>query len=72
VNWDDSLVLWIRGDDSNASVGTEGALFYDFIGRNPELFSNVKVYEPELFSGYIIFNEENPPVRKSSYNLMPK
>ena len=49
-----------------------GALFYPFMKEHPELFPDVKVYEPEVFSGYVMFDEEKPFVRKSSYNLEAK
>lgn len=49
-----------------------GALMYPFIMNNLDRFQGVNTYEPEMFSGYVLLNEENPPVRKSSYNLQPK
>lgn len=53
------------GDDDKFAFG---ALFYPFILKNPKLFPNVSIYEPEVFSGYLIM-EDNPFVRVSSYNL---
>ena len=48
-----------------------GALFYDFILKNPFLFKDVEIYEPEYFSGYLML-DDNPFIRISSYNLNPK
>jgi hypothetical protein len=49
-------------------------LFYPFLEKNKERVSylDISLYEPELLSGYIMFNEENPVVRKSSYDLREK
>jgi hypothetical protein len=48
-----------------------GALFYPFILKNPDLFEDVNVYEPEMFSGYLML-DENPVLRRSSYDLTPR
>lgn len=45
-----------------------GALFYDFMLNNPQYFPDVQLYEPEIFSGYLML-DDNPVIRKSSYNL---
>jgi hypothetical protein len=51
-----------------------GALFYEFLGKYPQyaLSAGYSIYEPELFSGYRIFDENYKVLRKSSYNLDPK
>jgi hypothetical protein len=45
-----------------------GALFYPFMLENPELFTEVNIYEPEMFSGYLML-DDNPVIRRSSYDL---
>ena len=51
-----------------------GALFYDYFLRNREIMTklNVSIYEPEVLSGYRIFDDSYKLLRKSSYDLSPK
>lgn len=50
-----------------------GALFYPYLEKNKEKvkYLDISLYEPELLSGYIMFNEDNPRVRRS-YDLRYK
>jgi hypothetical protein len=48
-----------------------GALFYLFLLKN-KLSLNIDIYEPEIYSGYRIFDDSYKTLRKSSYNLEPK
>ena len=48
-----------------------GALFYEWILKN-ELPLKLDIYEPEIYSGYRIFDDTYKTLRKSSYNLEPK
>ena len=48
-----------------------GALFYEWMLKN-ELPLKVDIYEPEIYSGYRMFDESYKTLRKSSYNLEPK
>ncbi len=51
-----------------------GALFYPYLNDNKEKvkYLDISIYEPELMSGYIMFDVESPIVRKSSYDLTHK
>jgi len=51
-----------------------GALFYDYFLRNRDIMAklNVSIYEPEVLSGYRIFDDSYKLLRKSSYDLSPK
>lgn len=46
-----------------------GALLAPFIKANKDLFQDVIIYEPEIFSGYLMLDEDNPKLRVSSYDL---
>ena len=50
------------------------ANFYPYLLENKIKFSwlDISLYEPEIMSWYIMFNEENPPVFRSSYCLEPR
>ena len=48
-----------------------GALFYEWILKN-ELPLKLDIYEPEIYSGYRMFDDSYKILRKSSYNLEPK
>lgn len=48
-----------------------GALFYDWLLKN-KLSLNIDIYEPEIYSGYRMFDDSYKMLRKSSYNLEPK
>jgi len=49
-----------------------GALFYDYINNNDFQKLDLDVYEPEVFSGYRMFDDSYKLLRKSSYDLKPK
>ncbi len=51
-----------------------GAFFYKYFLQNKSKidYLDISIYEPELLSGYLMFNEEEPFIRKSSYDLSPK
>lgn len=51
-----------------------GALFFEYLNQHVDKvkYLDISLYEPEAVSGYIMFNEENPIIRKSSYDLEPK
>lgn len=64
-NWIDSL-----SSDRHKQFAF-GALFYEWMLNNGVPL-NIDIYEPEIYSGYRIFNESYKLLRKSSYNLEPK
>lgn len=47
-----------------------GALFYEYLLKNP--INDIETYEPEIFSGYRIFDDSYKEIRYSSYNLKYK
>lgn len=51
-----------------------GALFYPYLEKNKNKvkYLDISIYEPELMSGYVMFNEDDPKIRKSSYDLRYK
>ena len=51
-----------------------GALFYPFILANKQKYGkfDISLYEPEVMSGYVMFEDGPYLVRKSSYDLRPK
>jgi len=51
-----------------------GALFYDYMQNKKEKVQNLDldIYEPEIFSGYRLFDDSYKTLRKSSYDLRPK
>lgn len=51
-----------------------GALFYEFILANKEKYGafDISLYEPEVMSGYVMFEDGDYLVRRSSYDLRPK
>jgi hypothetical protein len=48
-----------------------GALFYEWMLQN-QIPLKIDIYEPDIYSGYRIFDESYKLLRKSSYNLTPK
>ena len=51
-----------------------GALFYEFICKHKDKYKSfeISLYEPETMSGYLMFEDGDMIIRKSSYNLEPK
>lgn len=51
-----------------------GALFYPFILDNKEKYKSfeISLYEPETMSGYVMMEDGDMVIRKSSYDLRPK
>lgn len=51
-----------------------GALFYEYLSNRKDLIKDLDldVYEPEVFSGYRLFDDSYKLLRKSSYDLRPK
>lgn len=49
-----------------------GALFYDYLMENDTKHLDLDIYEPEVFSGYRLFDDSYNILRKSSYDLRPK
>jgi MoaA/NifB/PqqE/SkfB family radical SAM enzyme len=45
-----------------------GALFYPFLLKN-DIDLKIEIYEPEMYSGYRIFDDSYKKIRKSSYDL---
>lgn len=48
-----------------------GALFYPYLQKN-DVELNIDIYEPEIYSGYRIFDDSFMNLRKSSYDLTIK
>lgn len=67
--------IWIRCFDWIKDVDSKkfafGALFYDFLKAN-NVNLEMSLYEPEMFSGYRMLNDNFRTLYKSSYNLEPK
>lgn len=62
--------LWINSlPDKNKFAF--GALFYEYMLNN-EIPLSLSIYEPEIYSGYRMFDDSYKILRKSSYNLEPK
>lgn len=60
---------WINSLSSNEqNKFAFGALFYPYLLKN-ESNLNIDIYEPEIYSGYRIFDDSYLSLRKSSYNL---
>lgn len=61
---------WIKGlnDDKFAF----GALFYEWMKENGTNGIDISMYEPEIFSGYRMMDENYKTLYKSSYDLTPK
>ncbi len=51
-----------------------GALFYPFILANKDKYKSfeISLYEPETMSGYVMMEDGDMIIRKSSYDLEPK
>ena len=51
-----------------------GALFHNYFLKNPDITKKIGIslYEPEVLSGYRIFDDSFQLLRKSSYDLSPK
>jgi len=60
---------WINSVESKKFAF--GALFYEWLLEN-EISLDIDVYEPEIFSGYRMFDDTYNLLRKSSYDLSPK
>lgn len=73
VNTKKEFDLLFDGLPSNITNIAFGALFYEYILQNPDKTKklNISIYEPETMSGYMMM-DENPIIRKSSYDLQPK
>jgi MoaA/NifB/PqqE/SkfB family radical SAM enzyme len=68
---------WIKLFDSllnkNIKNVAFGALFYPFILENKEKYPfDISLYEPETMSGYVMMEDGDMIIRKSSYDLKPK
>lgn len=66
--WKETL-NWIS--DVNSEKFAFGALFYEFL-QNNNINLNIDIYEPEIYSGYRIFDKSFLKLRKSSYDLTSK
>lgn len=60
---------WISQVQSNKFAF--GALFYPYL-KNNEVPLNIDVYEPEIYSGYRLFDDSYGSLRNSSYDLTVK
>ena len=51
-----------------------GALFYPFILEHSEKYKgfDISLYEPEVMSGYLMMEDGDMVIRRSSYDLLPK
>lgn len=51
-----------------------GALFYPFIMENADKYKafDISLYEPEVMSGYLMMEDGEMSIRRSSYDLRPK
>ena len=66
------LFEWIHSLPSEErSKFAFGALFYEWMLKN-EMPLKIEIYEPEIYSGYRMFDDSYKTLRKSSYNLQPK
>ena len=67
-----NMFIWIDGlSEERQKQFAFGALFYEWILKN-ELPLKLDIYEPEIYSGYRMFDDSYKVLRKSSYNLEPK
>jgi MoaA/NifB/PqqE/SkfB family radical SAM enzyme len=67
-----NLFIWIHSlSENERSKFAFGALFYEWMLIN-EIPLKIEIYEPEIYSGYRIFDSSYRTLRKSSYNLEPK
>lgn len=67
-----NMFMWIDGlPGERQKQFAFGALFYEWMLNNNH-FLNVDIYEPEIYSGYRIFDDSYKTLRKSSYNLQEK
>ena len=71
-------IEWLNTFNWIASLSEEdqgkfafGALFYDWM-KDKKLPLKIDIYEPEIYSGYRMFDDSFQTLRKSSYNLEPK
>jgi len=71
VDFDKSLVLWIRGDDTNQSAGTLGAMFYDLstYGMNGTAIGNATLNSGGRFGSAFQFNVTNGYVNVNTAGL---
>lgn len=60
---------WISQENSKKFAF--GALFYGWFLKN-NIPLNIDIYEPEIYSGYRMFDDSYNTLRKSSYDLSPK
>ncbi len=66
--WKD-MFIWIDGlPEKRRKQFAFGALFYEWMLNN-NIPLELDIYEPEIYSGYRIFDESYKDLRKSSYNL---
>ena len=59
---------WVRDLGRDSEKFAFGALFYYFLRAN-DTGLDIEVYEPEIYSGYRIFDDSYMLLRKSSYDL---
>lgn len=71
----DTNKIWLDTFDWISKVNSKkfafGALFYDFLCNN-NIPLDMAIYEPEIFSGYRMFDDSYKTLRVSSYNLNKK
>ena len=60
---------WI--EEQNSKKFAFGALFYEYL-KNNETNLKIDIYEPEMYSGYRMLDENYTTIYKSSYDLTPK
>lgn len=63
---------WISSlSEERQSQFAFGALFYEWL-KNNDTKLKMSIYEPEMFSGYVLMDDTYKMIRKSSYNLTEK
>ncbi len=63
------MFIWINSlSEEEKNKFAFGALFYPYLQKN-EVDLDIDVYEPEIYSGYRIFDDSYMNLRVSSYNL---
>lgn len=63
------MFVWINSlSEEEKNKFAFGALFYPYLQRN-EIDLDIDVYEPEIYSGYRIFDDSYMNLRISSYNI---
>jgi len=62
------MFSWVsNSDEKTKNKFAFGALFYNYFIKN-DVDLNINIYEPELYSGYRVFDESYKQIRISSYN----